>query len=74
MYVASVILLQTLCQGQLHAMQGFILWISVLWISRNFISFPSQSEKSIIDYLTKSAHFILFRMGQSSEILTVFFY
>ena len=54
MYAASVILLQTLCQEQLHAMLGFILyyrflwisrdfilWISTLWISRDFISFAS---------------------------------
>ena len=55
-------------------MQGFVLWISALRISMDFISFDSQSERSIIDYLTKSAHFILFRMGQSFEVLTVFFY
>ena len=26
MYAALIILLQTLCQGQLHAMEGFILY------------------------------------------------
>ena len=43
-----------------HAGFYIILWILVLWISRDFISFASQSEISIIDYLTKSAHFTLF--------------
>jgi len=57
-----------------HAGFYIILWISLLWISRDFISFASQFERSIIDYLTKPAHFTLFRMGQSSEVLTVFFY
>ena len=41
----------------------YIIWISVLRISMDFISFVSQSDWNIIDYLTKSAHFILFRMG-----------
>ena len=45
-----------------------------LWISMGFISFTSQLERIIIDYLTKSAHFILFRMGYSFEVLAVFFY
>jgi len=51
-----------------------MLWISPLWISMGFISFTSQLERSIIDYLTKSAHFILFRVGQFSEVLAAFFY
>jgi len=46
-----------------HAGFYIILWISALWISMDFISFGSQSDWSNIDYLTKSAHFILFRMG-----------
>jgi len=57
-----------------HAELYIILWISILWIFRHFISFASQSERSNIDYLTKSSHFILFRMGQSSEVLAIFFY
>ena len=56
-----------------HAGFFIILWISAL-ISRDFISFASQSKRSTIDYLTKSAHFILFIMGQYSEVLAVFFY
>jgi len=46
-----------------HAGFYIILWISALRISMDFISIGSQSDWSIIDYLTKSAHFILFRMG-----------
>ena len=57
-----------------HAGLYIILWISALWISMGFISLTSQLERSIIDYLTKSDHLILFRMGQSSEVLAVFFY
>jgi len=52
-----------------HAGFYTILWISTLWISRDFISFASQSERSIIDYLTRSDHFILFRIGQFFEVL-----
>ena len=65
MYAASVILLQTLCQGQLHAMRGFILYYGFqhYGLTMGFISFTSQLERSIIDYLTKLAHLILFRMG-----------
>ena len=76
MYAASVILLQTPCQGQLHAMRGFILYYrfqhyGFLWVSSALLH---KLKRSIIDYLTKSAHPILFRMGQSSEVLAVFFY
>ena len=39
-----------------------------------FISFTLQLERIIIDYITKATHFKLFRMGQSSEVLAVFFY
>ena len=46
-----------------HAGFYIILWISALRICMDFINFGSQSDWSIIDYLTKSAHFILFRMG-----------
>ena len=47
MYAASVILLQILCQGQLHAMRGFILYYEFqhygfLWVS-------SALLRSIID-------------------------
>ena len=38
------------------------------------ISCTSQSERIIIDYLNKSADFILFRMGQFPKVLAVFFY
>ena len=41
-------------EGQHHAMHDFIFQhCKILWI---FISFGSQSDWSIIDYLTKSAH------------------
>jgi len=40
----------------------------------DFISFNLQLKRIIIDYLTKSAHFIFFRMGQSSEVLVAIFY
>ena len=52
-------------EGQHHAMQGCVLYYGFQHyeISMNFITFGSQSDWSIINYLTKSAHFILFRMG-----------
>ena len=51
-----------------HAMQDFILYYGFqhygfLWVSSAWL-------RSIVEY----AHLILFRMGQSSEVLIVFFY
>ena len=57
-----------------HAGFYIMLWISALRISMDFISLGSQSDWSTIDYLTKSAHFILFRMSESFEVLAVLFY
>ena len=73
-YAASVILLQTLRQEQFYITQRFYIMDFTSWIYMGFISFTSQLERIIIDYLTKSAHFILFKMGQFSEVLAVFFY
>jgi len=54
------ILLQTLHPAQLHVMQSYYI---MDFTSMDFISFTSQSDRIIIDHLTESAHFILFRMG-----------
>ena len=60
----TVILLQTLRQGQLHAMQGFILYYGFQYYG--FLEISSalvRSLKEVLDYITKPAHFILFRIG-----------
>ena len=73
------ILLQTFHQGRLRATEDFILYYGFqhygfLHISMDFDNFVLQYERSIIDYLTGSAYFILFKMGQSTKFLVEFSY
>ena len=51
-----------------------VLYYIMDFNTMDFINLGSQSDRSIIDYLIKSAHLIAFRMGWSFEVLTAFLY